>query len=99
MLDSKLSYEHHLQYAFSRISGTIAFLRKLQDLVTIWKSLIRPHIDFADLDYDWTSNELFHQSLEPLQYTVAIAITGTFKGTSSEKFFQKLGLETLKSRI
>ena len=39
------------------------------------------------------------QSLESLQYSAATKITGAIRETSSEKLFQKLGLETLKSRL
>ena len=66
--------------------------------MTIYKLFVRPHLDYEDVVYDRVSNELFHQSLESLQYNAAIAITGEIRGTSSEKFFQELGLETLKSR-
>ena len=66
--------------------------------MTIYKSFIRPHLDYGDVVYDRASNESFHQSLESLQYNAAIAITGAIRGTSSEKLFQELGLETLKSR-
>ena len=45
-----------------------------------------------------TFNESFHQSLESLQYSTAIAITRVIRGKSSQKLFQELGLETLKSR-
>ena len=48
--------------------------------------------------YDRVSNELLHQSLESLQYSAGIWITGAIKGTSSEKRFQELGLEIQKSR-
>ena len=66
--------------------------------VTIYKSFIRPHLDYGDVVYDRASNESFHQSLESLKYNAAIAVTGTIRGTSSENLFQELGLETLKSR-
>ena len=33
-----------------------------------------------------------------IQYDAAIAITGTIRGTLSEKLFRELGLQTLKSR-
>ena len=39
ILDSKLSYEHHLQPVFSRVNKTIGLLRKLQ-LTLPRKSLI-----------------------------------------------------------
>ena len=67
-------------------------------LITIYKTFIRPHLDYGDVIYDRAFNESFHQRLESIQYNAAIAITGTIRGTSSEKLFQELGLETLKSR-
>ena len=50
------------------------------------------------LDSDLSIYESFHQCLEPIQYNAAIAITGSIRRTSSDKLFQELGLETLKSR-
>ena len=66
--------------------------------MTIYKSFIRSHLDYGDVGYNRTSNKLFHQSLESLQYSTAIAIAGEISGTSSEKLFQELVLQTIKSR-
>ena len=64
MLDSKLSYENHLQSVFSWVNKTIGLLRKFQPtLVTIYKSFIRTHLDYGDVIYDRVSNESFHESL------------------------------------
>ena len=105
ILDSeRISYENHLQSVFSRINKTIGLLRKFQptlprkSLVTIYKSFIRPHLGYGDVIYDRAYNESLHQTLESLQYSAAIAITRAIRGTSSEKLFQELGLETLNSR-
>ena len=59
--------------------------------------MIRPHLDYGDIVYDRAFNEPFHKNLESIQYNAAIAITGAIGGTSSEKLFQELGLESLKS--
>ena len=64
--------------------------------VTIYKSFIRPHLDYGEFVYE-RPNESFQQSFESLQYSAAIAIAEAIRGTSSEKLFQELGLETLKS--
>ena len=69
ILDSKVSYENHLQSVFSRVNKTIGLLRKLQptllrkSLVTIYKSFIRPRLNYGDVVYDGVSNESLHQSL------------------------------------
>ena len=69
-----------------------------KSLVTIYKSFIRPHLDYDDVVYDRAFNESFHQSLDYLHHSAAIAITWAIRGTLSEKLFQELCLETLKSR-
>ena len=104
ILDSNLSYEHHIKSILNKVNKTIGLLRKFQlilprhSLITIYKTFIRPHLDYGDVIYDRAFNESFHQRLESIQYNAAIAITGTIRGTSSEKLFQELGLEILKSR-
>ena len=40
----------------------------------------------------------FHQKLELLQYNACLAITGAIRGTSREKLYEKLGLESLQLR-
>ena len=104
LLDGKLSYEHHLKFVLNKVKKIIDLLRKFQKivprqfLITIYKSFIWPHLDYGDIVYDRAFNESFHKYLESIQYNAAIAITGAIRGTSSEKLFQELGLESLKSR-
>ena len=55
---SKLSFENHLHSVFSRVNKTVDLLRKFQpnlprkSLVTIYKSFVRPHLDYGDVVYD-----------------------------------------------
>ena len=42
--------------------------------------------------------ESFCDKLESVQYKAALAITGAIQGTSRDKLYQELGLESLKSR-
>ena len=48
--------------------------------------------------YDRSQNESFCEKLESVQYKAALARTGTMQGTSHDKIYQELGLESLKSR-
>ena len=66
-------------------------------LLTIYKSFIRPHLDYGDIIYDQPNNQAFSNKLEVVQYNAALAITGTIRGTSKTKVYQELGLESLKS--
>ena len=42
-----------------------------------------------------TSNESFKKKIEMVQHNAALIITGAFKGTSRDKIYQELGLESL----
>ena len=36
-------------------------------LITIYKTFIKPHIDYGDVAFGQASNNSFHQRLEPIQ--------------------------------
>ena len=57
--------------------------------MAIYKSFIRPHLDYGDVVHDWASNELFYQSHESIQYSAIIARTGSVRGTPPELFQEK----------
>ena len=69
---------------------------------------IRSHLDYCDfifhipalssgLSHDINLNYLM-DSLERLQYQAALAVTGTWKGSSRCKLYEQLGWETLHDR-
>ena len=103
-LDVKLNFAEQIKNIIQKISKTMGLLRRFQPvlprsfLLTIYKIFIRSHLDFADVIYDHACNSSFHKKLESLQYNACLAITEAIKGTSSEKLYQELGLESLKSR-
>ena len=103
-LDCKLNFEEHLKTIINKIIKTIGLLRTFQNflprksLLTIYKSFIRPHFDYGDIIYDQSYNTSFHQRLESLQYNAALAITGAIRGTSKEKLYNELGLESIVSQ-
>ena len=67
-------------------------------LFSLYIKLIRSQLDYADIIYYQVYNSAFHDKLESSQYNACVAITGTIRGTSTEKIYQELGLEFLKSR-
>ena len=103
-LDPKLDFQEHLKKVIAKVNKPTALLRKLRTilprptLLTIYKAFIRPHLDYGDSIYDQAYNDSFHQKLESIQYNAALAITGAIRGTSTEKLYQELGLETLQQR-
>ena len=104
ILDVKLTFEEHLKNVFNKTNETIGLLKKLsnllprQALVTIYKTFIRPHLDYGDVLYDQAFHNSFHAKMESIQYNACLAITGAIRGTSREKIYQELGLESLQLR-
>ena len=88
----------------NKVNKPIGLLQKLQNILpresqlTIYKSFVRRHLDYGDIIYDEHYNNSFHQKLQSIQYNVALAITGAIRGSSREKLYQKLGMESLKQR-
>ena len=103
-LDVKLNFVEHIKNITQKISKTIGLLRKFQpvlprsSLLTIYKTFTRSQLDFGDVIYDLAYNSSFHEKLESIQCNGCLAITGIIRGTSSEKLYQELGLESQKSR-
>ena len=61
-------------------------------LLTIYKSFIRPLLNYADVNYDQPSNASFSKKIESVHYYAVLAITETIKGSSREKLYEGLGL-------
>ena len=72
LLDDKIGYEHHLKFVLNKVKKTIGLLHKFQqifprqNLITIYKSFIRPHLDDGDIVYDRAFNEPFHKNFESI---------------------------------
>ena len=86
----------------NKTNRTIGLLLKLQSLlpraalITIYNAFVRPHLDYGDVIYDQAFNTSFHEKLESIKYNVCLALTGAIRGTSKEKIYQELGLESLQ---
>ena len=99
-----VNFVEHIKNITHKISKTVGLLRRFQpilprsSLLTIYKTFIRGQLDFADVIYNQACNSSFHEKLESIQCKACLAITGAIRGTSSEKLYQELGLESLKSR-
>ena len=67
-------------------------------LLTIYKSFVRPHLDYADIIRDKPGNVSFESKLERVQYNACLAITGAIRGTNWDSIYAELGLESLSVR-
>ena len=77
-------------------------------LCQVYKSYVRSQLDYGDVIYHnpCKTNDLFRSSclpswmekLESVQNAATLAVTGAWRGTSSEKLYNELGWESLDSR-
>ena len=104
ILDSKLTFDLHLQEKSNKANKGIGIINKVRNfvsresLLTIYKAFVRPHLDYGDIIYDRPGNATFSEKLESIQYNACLAITGCIRGTSREKMYNELGMESLEDR-
>ena len=104
VLDSKFNFSAHVDEKIKKWNKIIGLIRRLSvtlprnALLTIYKTFVRPHLDYGDILYDKPNNENFQNKLEKVQYRACLAITGAIQGTSRTKLFDELGLHSLIKR-
>ena len=104
VLDSKLNFNAHVDQKIKKCNRIIGLIRRLSvtlprnALLTIYKTFVRPHLDYGDILYDKPNNENFQNKLEKVQYRACLAITGAIQGTSRTKLYDELGLHSLIKR-
>ena len=101
VLDFKLDFNEHVNNKINKCNKSIGIMKKLSltlsrnSLLTIYKTFVRPILDYADIIYDKPLTESFKDKLEMVQYNAALVITGALKGTSRNLIYRELGLESL----
>ena len=94
ILGTKLNIQKHIKNILTKVYKTTGLLQKLQNilprgsLLAIFKSFVRPHLDYGDVIYDQSYNNTFHQKMESIQYNAALAITGAIRGSSRKNLYQ-----------
>ena len=91
LLDSRLNFNENVPTKGNKCYTIIGFIKKLsihllrEALLRIYKSFVRPHLDYGDLIFDKPNNESFKSRIEYIQYKACIAITGAIEGTARER--------------
>ena len=69
ILNTRLSFEKHLEIVLCKLNKTIGLICKLQNflprsaLITLCKAFVRPHLDYGDILYNQELHASFHQKL------------------------------------
>ena len=104
VLDSKLDFNENVNNKINKCNKSIGIMKKLSltlsknSFLTIYKTFLRPILDYANIIYDKPLTESFKDKLEMVQYNAALVITGAIKGTSRDRIYRELGLESLAER-
>ena len=104
ILDSKLSFVQHVNEKIKIARKSVGVLKylssylPLRTLEIIYKLYTRSHFDYCDVIYHipnsyniYTSSNSLHilmESIERTQYQAALAITGTWRGSSRNKLYE-----------
>ena len=114
LLDSRLSFEKHVNEKIIKAKkhiGLIKHLSKYLPLKTLdqmYKAFVRPHLDYCDIIYHEPHKinqpplgltlTILMEKVERIQYQAALAVTGTWQGSSRTKLYEELGWESLSDR-
>ena len=104
LLDSRLNFNEHVQSETNKCCKIIGLIKKLsihlprEALLRIYKSFVRLNLDCGDIVFAKPNNEPFKSRIESIQYKACVAITGAIQGTSRERLYRELGLESLSNR-
>ena len=107
ILQPNLSFEKHLHEKMMKAKSNIGIIKHLnrflpfETLDLMYKTLVRSHLDYCDIIYHipptpyqphlGMSLHALMDQVEQLQYQAALAITGTWQGSSRLKLYDELG--------
>ena len=84
----------------SKCSKLVEIIKKLfinvprNTLLKIYKSFIRPYLDYADIVYDKPNKKSFKNKVKNVQNIACLAIAGAIQGTSWGCLYHELGLKS-----
>ena len=104
-LDGKLSFTNCINDKINKTSKSVGLLCKLsallpqQSLLTIYKSFVRPHLDYGDVICDQPLNESLSSRIESVQYKAVLAVTGAIQRLSQKKIIPGIRFRALTSKV
>ena len=103
VLCNNLSWRAHIFKIYEKASKRLNILKGIRykvdrtTLRKLYKSLVRPLMEYADVLWDGCTDSE-SDLLEHVQYEAAKIVTGAMKGTSKHRLMQEIGWEDLKTR-
>ena len=92
ILDEKLNFKSHIDKVLTKASKAIAVIKRLRNslprksLITIYKAIIRPHLDYGDILYDQPNNAAFVKKLNLFNTKQLLQLLVQFKVLHKKNF-------------
>ena len=102
-LTSNFSWRNHILNLHQKASNALNTLKRVKykldrtTLITIYKSHVRPLMEYADVIWDGCSIA-DSNLLESIQYEAARIVTGAIKGTNKKRLLDELCWDDMKTR-
>ena len=93
ILDETLNFKQNIVSAISKVNKGISIIKTLRyslprkSLITIYRSFLKPLIDYGDIIYNQPQNDFFSEKLESKQYKAVLAIASAIQGASRDKTY------------
>ena len=101
--NTTLTWSDHISQLVTKSSRCIGLLKRISRdvprncLEILYKSMIRPLLEYADIIFDGSSDTILKR-LEDTQRQAALACTGAYRHTSHNKLLSELGWPPLSTR-
>ena len=85
----------HINETIKKATKGVNAIRKMNlllprsSLLAIYKSFVRPHLEYGDVIYNQPNNSRLSDKIESVQYNAALAITGAIRGTSKREIISR----------
>ena len=103
ILDSKLTWKDHITKICTKASQRITNIKRIRYLIprvtadNLYKTLVRPLLEYADVIFDNTS-QLMKKKIDQVQREAIVMITCAYHRTQTVKLYTESGLEYLTDR-
>ena len=103
IISNTMSWSYHINEILAKAEKRLSIMRRSKHILPrscldkLYKSMIRPLLDYCDVIYD-SCTMYESERLDKLQRKASILCTGAFRMTSNEKILQELGWSKLANR-
>ena len=106
ILDKQLNFNAHLKEVIGKAKRGIGVIKFMSRYVTrdvldqMYKLYVRSHLDYGDVlyhQYDPNFSSSLTTVLESVQYSAALAVTGAWRGTNTDKIRRRIRMGIIVS--